>query len=488
MRVYKMPIIGESYKIPITGEGWQRLYLDGLDGCVIVEHPKINIKDQITIEVALIFRQIKKGAIISKKDEYNICLEDSGRLTFSFGKGRITSNTSLVINQFYHLGCVYDGDYFHIYIFDGLNEIEEKHKFDNNKYSIGNLTDVNIGRSYNNKYYSNIEIFWLSIMADALSQSDIDGLRRRFKPINKFNCQMWYDFRYPLQVKYDLFKSQKIILERLFGEDWFKKDIYKKVNHPAYNRWLLSEKLIKQNGLIYPEDKMSDIAPIIIDNMIIATYSEGDLDRFIMGNFSNCDKKELKIICSVIEDPENFFDKLTELSYVAWHLLKGNKVVHREMDGYADIKININNLDLPFVAECKRIKADTKDKAFGRVINKANNQIKKLKEECYGLVVINISDKIKNSEISDKIPEEVERIINIVQNTIKSDNSCVSGVLLTWDEYKLFGIPGESTESTFFYRKMVTIVRHLHPKKELPANENWFNGGGIYMWKIGWKV
>ena len=26
MRVYKMPIIGEFYETPITGEGWQRFF------------------------------------------------------------------------------------------------------------------------------------------------------------------------------------------------------------------------------------------------------------------------------------------------------------------------------------------------------------------------------------------------------------------------------------------------------------------------------
>lgn len=483
-----IPIGTGPYEIPITGKRWQRIRLDGIDSCIIVENPKININDKITIEIALILREIKKEVIISKKDEYSLCFEDSGRLNFSFGKGSITSDTSLVANQFYHIGLIYDGNNFHIYIFDGRNEIEQKHKFDDKKYIIGNSTPLNIGKDYDNKNYSNIDIFWLSIMAEAISQPDIDEIRRKFEPIRKFNCQIRYDFRFPIYVNYNLFKAQKIILERLFVQDWFIKDVDKKNNHPAYKRWLISEKLFSQNGIIkYQEDIMADIAQIIIDNGFLVEYSSGDLDRFVLGDFLNCDEKVLNKIYSEIEDPSKFFDKLTELSYAAWHLLNGNKIIPYEEDGCADLKIIIKNLDLPIVVDCKRIKADTQDRRFAKDIVQANKQIKKLKEklkeECYGIVLINISDKIKNSGILSEIPGDVKRIMNIVQDAIRSNNSSVSGVLLTWDEWGEYKIGIQ--ESTFVHAKKSVFVRHLNPKKQLPFKESLFNFGGTFLWKVG---
>lgn len=288
----------------------------------------------------------------------------------------------------------------------------------------------------------------------------------------------------------DFFKAQKTILENLFGADWFIKDVIKKDNHPAYKRWLLSTKLIKQNGIVrWPEDKekMSDIASIILDNFFIVKYSGGDLDRFTLGTFSNYNEKVRKRIYTEIEDPSKFFDKLTELSYSAWHLSEGNEVIQYEEDGYPDFKVYIKDIDLPIATDCKRIKVDTQDNRFAKDITKANKQIKALNEECYGVVVIDISDKIRNPDVfSDEIPEEVERISRIVKSAILNFNSAVSGVLLIWDDYVMLGIPGKAPKSTFAYRKRNMVLRHSNPRKELPDGLNLFDLGNTLVYDINW--
>lgn len=207
-----------------------------------------------------------------------------------------------------------------------------------------------------------------------------------------------------------------------------------------------------------------------------------------MGNFSNYgDETVRKRIYSEIIEGNKFFDKLTELAYAAWHLSEGNKVFAYEEIGYPDFKVCLKDVKLPIVTDCKRVNADTNDRRYAKVINKANKQIKVLNEKCYGVVVIDISKKIINPDnFSDSIPNEVERIGSLIQNAIRESNRCVSGVLLLWDDFVMHGIPGKDTHSLFAYRRRSRVLRHINPWQPLPEGVNLFKFGNTLTYRITW--
>lgn len=289
------------------------------------------------------------------------------------------------------------------------------------------------------------------------------------------------------------FESNKKILEDLFGQQWFSDKERKKLDHPAYSNWKLCLKLIKQAGILkYPEDVQTfpDIAKVILDNHIILQCSGGDISNLRLGSFANYGSQSVRqrLKSFLPTDRNGFRSVMTELSYAAWHISKGHKVTAYGEVGYPDFQVLAEDVTLPLVTDCKRINKDTSDRRFAKVINKANNQVNKLGVPCYGIAVIDITEKVTNpNAFSDEIPPNVLHVIDVVSNAIQKENSSISAVLLLWDDYVVHGEPGTAPTSLFAYRRRSQILKHRDPLHKLPEEIHLFEFGNTIIYRVSWS-
>jgi len=288
------------------------------------------------------------------------------------------------------------------------------------------------------------------------------------------------------------FEAHKKILEDLFGQQWFFRNGEKKLKHPAYSSWNLCLKLIGQDGIVkWPEDvqALPDIAKVILDNYFILQCSGGDISTLRLGSFANYGSQSVRRrLNSVIRTEDGFRSVMTELSYSAWHISKGYKVTAYEEEGYPDFQVLPEDGTLPLVTDCKHIQKDSSDRRFAKVINKANNQVKKLGIKCYGIAVIDITEKVTNpNAFSDEIPQSVLHIAEVVSNAIQKGNSSISAVLLLWDDYVVHGEPSTSPTSLFAYRRRSQILKHRDPVHKLPEEFQLFKFGNTITYKVFWS-
>jgi len=195
-------------------------------------------------------------------------------------------------------------------------------------------------------------------------------------------------------------ETSKRVLEELFGAEWFLSPPRKR--HPAYQRWVLCNELLIRDALIrLPEDQqhLREITQLVLDNYALFQATAGNLVPFELGSLANYgDESVRKRLKSVVQEPTKFLDVLVELNYAAWHKSRGHRVQAFENEGFPDFEVHIDDLPLPLVTDCKRVRASTTGRRFPKLVEKSNKQIKNLGKSCYGLAVIDISEKVQNPE------------------------------------------------------------------------------------------
>lgn len=155
----------------------------------------------------------------------------------------------------------------------------------------------------------------------------------------------------------DFIQFQKIILEKLFPEDWFCER--RRDHHPAYQRWNLCVDLLKRNGRIqFPEQEAS--LPLLgrlgLDSTILITLTEGDFQKLRFGSLDLYgDSSVQAFIRSRVVDAEQFEDVMVELAFGAWHKGRGHSVEPMEIPNFPDIKILIPKFDLPSSLSAKKL-------------------------------------------------------------------------------------------------------------------------------------
>ena len=296
------------------------------------------------------------------------------------------------------------------------------------------------------------------------------------------------------------FTAQKKLIHELFSqEDWPR--IYRTLpNHPAVKRYQICEQMIEQKGIIkYPENK--DIIPaitsILLDSYIFSKISGGNPANFLLGTFANYgDVKVRQQITSQLKTTDGFQSLMTELSFGAWFLSrKGFKLTATEDEGLADFKIDIDNYRIPIAVDCKYINTDTNDKRYKKVIDKANEQIKKWKttlscQEIHGIVVIDVSSKFRHKE-SGELLNGLRELKKKVQGLIIKNNSSVSGVLLICESFEESNKPGDTPSTTFSFARSAIFIKHLNPSQPLPDNlaEPFENQWGYQTgYTVNWKL
>lgn len=279
---------------------------------------------------------------------------------------------------------------------------------------------------------------------------------------------------------------QKRVLEDLFGLEWF--DSSQTRDHPAYGRWVLCNEMLEQGARIGLEnrDRLSQFAELLLDNYSLVQATGGQLDRFQLGILANYgDPKVETRIRAIIHEPRHFLDLLVELSYAAWHLSRGNEVRAFEAAGHPDFEVVTSSPAAHFATDCKRVQAGTSENRFRKLVNKANKQIKNLGALCHGLVVVDISERTPQLiQLGDSAPSEIDRVARLLQHSMQTDNTTVSGALITWRDTVITPMTDGSGGTLCALRQHSRIVRHSNPLRELPADGSFLRFGHTVAFQV----
>jgi hypothetical protein len=265
-------------------------------------------------------------------------------------------------------------------------------------------------------------------------------------------------------------KAQRRVLEDLFDSEWFSRP-YKR-HHPAYRRWDLCNEILSRGGRVSVENQ-EGLADLIFDNFGIVQVSQGKIDDFLLGQLANYgDENVQKRLRRIIDDPNQFLDILFEINYAAWQIARGHHIRAFESEGLPDFEIFIEPSRVLVAADCKRVRADTSNERFRKLILKANKQIKNLGKECPGLAVIDISAKLPQQGASrDSLLPHVDRICQILKQYLQRDNSSVTGSLVTWRSTQVLPMTDGSGGTLYVLNQHSRIVRHTRPLRDLPEKE-----------------
>jgi len=282
----------------------------------------------------------------------------------------------------------------------------------------------------------------------------------------------------------DFFRRNQEILETLFSPDWFHQT--SRQQHPAYQRWLLCEKIItKQGGAIHWPEQSADLptlARLGLDSAILIDATKGDLRRLRLGSLDLLfrDENVRKKFLSRRDDPEQFEDVWVELYVGAWHRGKGHDVEHREIEKRPDIKIKIPGAQFPAFVECKRLRVIS-EKRIRRHIRDANNKISNETKvgPGYGILVLDVSaHHIAEAQDNEGIalPEKLKTTVSIVQSRLADrKNRSIGAAILVWDEYKVQHIRPSTehaplSKTWYGFRRRSTRVFHNNPHFPLPQD------------------
>lgn len=288
-----------------------------------------------------------------------------------------------------------------------------------------------------------------------------------------------------LNSSVSFYLAVKKLLEDLFGADWFVENSKRKINHPAFRKWLFCGEMVKKGGVIsVPVDReeCEPLASLLLDNFILTQSSGGEFSAFSFGGVKKYgDDKVRKRIQAIITDPKQYNSLMTELSLSAYCSLQDLAVTPFEEIGYPDFRLDIDGMSLPIMVECKNIEKGTNCNRFECIVKKANKQIKNVGVDCYGVLFVDVTAMIeRNSVLSDSVPDSVEIILEKFSKLLGRFNSSVSSAILFWDEFSILGEEQGSDRIMAFIRRRSCNVTHKNPKHRLPSNTSLLEFGNTF--------
>jgi len=138
-----------------------------------------------------------------------------------------------------------------------------------------------------------------------------------------------------------------------------------------------------------------------------------------------------------------------------------------------DLALEISEWQLPIQAEGKRIRKGTSYSPVKGAIEKANAQIKNAKQRCYGLVYLDVSDRVDVASLgNDELSNEIAAIQNEVRHWLNWFYTSVSGVILLWK------YPTNSADERWWSALLGALQESVDPaqttKESLPENPDRF--------------
>lgn len=286
-----------------------------------------------------------------------------------------------------------------------------------------------------------------------------------------------HHFRPNPQKRITFFQYQKKLLELIFPKNWFEKT--RKINHPAYLRWKLCKRLIDQKGIIkfpQPKNEFLEIARVSLDSAILSKITGSDMKKLNLGALNYGDETIQEKIRSRVVDENQFGDIMVELSTGAWYISQGHNVTPLEKEGFPDLRVEFKNSSIPAFIECKHLRTKTERRLID-IVRKANSQIKKVEESCYGVLLVDASLPVSADTVTnDELPKKVKNYESLLRKTLCGNkNKSVGSVILPWDDSMLFGKPPKK-QTLFALRRRFIRVDHTNPLTSVPKRFPLFDG------------
>lgn len=278
------------------------------------------------------------------------------------------------------------------------------------------------------------------------------------------------------------FEFQKKLLENFFSSKWFVEK--KNVKHSAYKYWMFCNKIINQNGFKY-ETRKQDLpllGEILLNTFFLTKITDNQISTLKLGNFDfyGDDDVQKKIITR-IHDEEQFGDLMTELFIGAHHQINNHNVTPLEVEGYPDLFVELKNRNI--IYECKKLHTITSGR-ISKIIRKANNQIKSIDRQGYGVLIIDASLLVGIRQThDDNIPAIIENTKKFIKNAITGEkNRSIRSVIITWDDYQL---RGEDSLKTLvaFRRRTQKLIHSMHQGFSLDDLFNGFTATYTIHWQ-----
>lgn len=251
---------------------------------------------------------------------------------------------------------------------------------------------------------------------------------------------------------------QQDILEVLFPEGWFQEPAHR--DHPAYRRWDLCSRLLKQAGkLRYPEqsDELAELGHVSLDVLPFIELSGGNLQELHANPLETIgDSSVVNKIRSRVTNPTQYDDIMVELYVAAWHKTKGHTVELTETRGHPDMRI-FNSPNKPLLIECKNLRTSSLER-YQKVLTKANIQLTRGLQDIrngHAALIVDISAIVGiHSVETDDLPEKVNSLIGFTRRMLPRPRfRTIEAVTLVWDDLMLKGTPPDDTLVTYRRRQ-----------------------------------
>jgi hypothetical protein len=280
----------------------------------------------------------------------------------------------------------------------------------------------------------------------------------------------------PITTSVGLIQAQKKLLEELFPAEWFLRERSRQRQHPGYIRWQLYADLLARKGrfrLPDEDDLVHRFLSALLDNIFLIEATRGTLDAQKLGDLANYgDEAVFRRLRTDIQHPSKFFDILVEVSCAAWHVSHRHEVKATEEPGMPDLTLGILGWQLPIQAECKRVGKDAGYSRFKHVIEVGNRQIKRRDQRCYGLLYIDVSDRVDKTTFGDPRPDEIAKIQETVQRYLCMHYTSIGGVVLLWKGHTTHTLSTKDDRAARAYDLGYRshLIRHRMPEEPLPGN------------------
>jgi hypothetical protein len=263
------------------------------------------------------------------------------------------------------------------------------------------------------------------------------------------------------------------VLESLFGCKWFVEDVDRKQSHPAFLDWSLCQQyLLDSTQAPSDPDTMQRVASLLATASCIVGSGGGDVSTLTPGSFANYgDEAVRKRINAVIHEPLHYNSLLTELALASWCQSRGFAVRPYSGEGFPDFHVALPGVEPGIAVDCKHLGRNSLPSRAADVVTKGNKQIKAAGSDLFGVVLVDATEKLgRLTALSDETPPEISAIAKTLHGAVQSDNSSVSAVLLTWDQFTFIAPDDARSWPGLFIQRRSQVIRHARPRLALPGS------------------
>lgn len=281
------------------------------------------------------------------------------------------------------------------------------------------------------------------------------------------------------------------LFRSLFTEKWLQNP--RNADHPAVFHLRVYDEHVASNGRTVPsvEDPVQVMmhAEFQLNGFHLLEALGGRIADLAPGSLANYgDAKVQRRIRAALRSRSEFHAVMTEIARAAFHIQRYHEVCAREEENRADLKVLIPGVKLPLIIECKRVGEDSSPERFLNVVKKANKQIGAENTDSYGILVIDITDRVRlyrrrtrwGKSWTHRVPEPLAEIRAAVRSALSrprgssnvSEPTCfysnISCAVLVWNEITVR--PDTHGANKVVIRKRTEVISHRDPRHRLPED------------------